>query len=67
MKKLGLKKEILSELSVAELSAVAGGAESESCPITYKCVNISESPEGCFNSNICATAAIIRAVKFGGC
>ncbi len=45
---LDLKKETLAELSVDELVAVAGGAESQSCPITYSCVSCN-----CFNSFGC--------------
>jgi len=55
VKKLGLKKETLAELTAADLAVIAGAnhAESHSCAITYTCVNVSNSPAGCFNSFVC--------------
>lgn len=63
MKKLTLRKETLAELTAAELASVAGGgAESESCPITYKCVYISDN---CLNSIVCIGVSGMCGV--GGC
>jgi len=68
MKKLGLKKETLAELTAADLAVIAGGAlESQSCAITYTCVNVSDSPQGCFNSYVCATVGVVRALVPRGC
>lgn len=38
MKKLGLKKETLAQLTADDLRVVAGGAEAASAGITYTCV-----------------------------
>ncbi len=38
MRKLTLRKEVLTELSTAELVAVVGGAQTQVCIITDPCI-----------------------------
>jgi hypothetical protein len=64
MKKLGLKKETLVELSIDELSIIAGGVdESQSCTPTYTCVNVS-GDSGC-NSFGCVTYTCFPRIDTG--
>lgn len=66
-KKLVLKRETLAELHSDDLHAVVGGAESYSCPITYKCADSAGctiTSGGVSNNCTNVTSAILLG---GGC